>query len=147
MMRPARGFTLIEVLLAFVILAAAAGLLLGMLSGGLGQVARARSETEASLYAQSLLDGIGILEPIAPGSRDGEFDSGRYHYRLQIAQVDDPVPAPPTAQAAGPAPISGQPLATFFRVSLVVRWGDRPTQQLSLSTLRARAATQQVLLP
>ncbi len=139
MMRPARGFTLLEVLLAFVILAAAAGLLLGMLSGGLGQVARARSETEASLYAQSLLDGIGILEPLAPGSRDGEFDSGRYHYRLEIAQVVDPVPLPATPPAAVENALPGQSPPLFYRVSLLVRWGDRPTQQLALATLRARS--------
>ena len=99
-MKPARGFTLLEVLLAFVILAAASGLLLGMLSGGLGQVARARSDTEASLYAQSLLDGVGVLAPIAPGARDGEFGGGRYHYRLQIAEVPDPAPAPPDSLAS-----------------------------------------------
>ena len=143
-MKPARGFTLLEVLLAFVILAAASGLLLGMLSGGLGQVSRARADTEASLYAQSLLDGVGVLSPIAPGARDGEFGGGRYHYRLQIAEVPDPAPAPPDPLA--PA-VAADPttMPKLFRLALDVRWGDRPTQQLHIATLRARAPTQFVL--
>ncbi len=145
-MKAARGFTLLEVLLAFVILAAASGLLLGMLSGGLGQVSRSRSDTEASLYAQSLLDGVGVLEPIAPGARDGEFGGGRYRYRLEIAEAPDPAPAPPDPLAQAQANPTDPALAPkLFRVSLDVRWGDRPTQQLHLATLRARAPTQIVL--
>ena len=143
-MKPARGFTLLEVLLAFVILAAASGLLLGMLSGGLGQVARARSYTEASLYAQSLLDGVGVLEPVAPGERDGEFGGGRYHYRLQIAEAPDPAPAPPDPLAPT-VPVDPATTPKLFRLALDVRWGDRPTQQLHIATLRARAPTQLVL--
>ena len=143
-MKHARGFTLLEVLLAFVILAAASGLLLGMLSGGLGQVARSRSDTEASLYAQSLLDGVGVLEPIAAGSRDGEFGGGRYRYRLEITEVRDPAPAPPDPLA--PAAAADDAAAPkIYRVGLDVRWGDRPAQQLHIATLRARAPTQIVL--
>ena len=143
-MRAARGFTLLEVLLAFVILAAASGLLLGMLSGGLGQVARSRSDTEASLYAQSLLDGVGVLEPVAPGARDGEFGGGRYHYRLQIAEVPDPAPAPPDPLAPAVA-VDPATMPKLFRLVLDVRWGDRPAQQLHIATLRARAPTQILL--
>ena len=143
-MKAARGFTLLEVLLAFVILAAASGLLLGMLSGGLGQVSRSRSDTEASLYAQSLLDGVGVLEPIAPGVREGEFDGGRYRYRLEIAEVPDPVPAPPDAPVPADAPLP-IPIPKLFRLVLDVRWGDRPAQQLHIASLRARAPTQIVL--
>jgi general secretion pathway protein I len=143
-MKPARGFTLLEVLLAFVILAAASGLLLGMLSGGLGQVARSRSATEASLYAQSLLDGVGVLEPVAPGERSGDFDGGRYHYRLQISEVPDPAPAPPDAPAPGPQQ-AGPGAPTLYRIALDVRWGERAGQQLHFATLRARAAAQLAL--
>lgn len=141
-MKPARGFTLLEVLLAFVILAAASGLLLGMLSGGLGQVARSRSATEASLYAQSLLDSLGVLEPVAPGARAGVFDGGRYRYQLQIAETPDPVPPPPSDL---PAPPQGQVVAgapKLYRIALDVRWGERATEHLHFATLRARVPSQ-----
>ncbi len=151
-MKSNRGFTLLEVMLAFVLLATAMGLLIGMLSGGLRQVRQAQGETEASLYAQSFLDQLGVLEPLAPGAREGSFGQDRYHYRLDISEVPDPVPvaAPgdrdPGGKGAGPA--AGEPgqgavesLAgpVFYRVQLVVTWGSPlPGQEVRLVGLRAR---------
>jgi general secretion pathway protein I len=136
-MRAVRGFTLLEVLVSFVILATASGLLLGMLSGGLKQVTRARSDTEASLYAQSTLDQLGIDAPIEPGVQEGVYGDGRYRYRLEIAEMDDPAPVP------APAPVAALPMALpaarLYRVLLEVRWGDAPTQRLRIATARARA--------
>jgi general secretion pathway protein I len=138
--RTSRGFTLLEVMLAFVILASAMGLLIAMLSKGLGQVQQAQGETEATMYAQSLLDQIGMLEPIAPGRREGDFDHGRYHYQLEITETEDPAPPPPPATGNGPAPsaiVEGG--AKLYRIALAVHWGDnRPAQQLKFVTLRAR---------
>lgn len=55
MMRGAHqsGFSLIEVLVAFVLLAGGLGLLLGILSGGLSQVRWAQAHSEAMLVARS----------------------------------------------------------------------------------------------
>ena len=92
-MQRQQGFTLLEVMLAFVLLAVALGLLVGMLSNGLRQVQQAQGETEATLHAQSLLDQLGKLEPIVPGRSDGEFDHGRYRYQLDIQKTDDPAAA------------------------------------------------------
>jgi general secretion pathway protein I len=141
-MRAARGFTLLEVLVSFVILAAASALLLGMLSGGLRQVARARSDTEASLFAQSTLDQLGVTAPIEAGVAQGEYDGGRYHWRMEITPADDPAPAPPDPEAplAPPGLPGAQPL--LFRVVLDVRWGEAATQALHIATLRARMPAQ-----
>jgi general secretion pathway protein I len=137
--KASRGFTLLEVMLAFVILASAMGLLIAMLSNGLGQVQQAQGETEATLYAQSFLDQIGMLEPITPGRREGDFDHGRYHYQLEITETEDPSPAPPPT-GNGPAPsalVEGG--AKLYRVALAVRWGEnRPAHALKFVTLRAR---------
>jgi general secretion pathway protein I len=136
------GFTLLEVMVAFVILAASLGLLLGMLSRGLHQVTAARSETEATLHAHSLLDQLGTLEPLAVGARDGEFDDGRYRWRLQVAPAADPAPPPPPAEGAPPPQaMVGANAPVLYRVRLDVEWGDAgPTQQLHLETLRLRAS-------
>ena len=137
-MKRGRGFTLLEVLVAFVILAVGMGLLLAMLSRGLGQVRRAQDETEASLHAQSLLDSLGVIEPRVEGERSGEFEGGRYRYRLQVREVEDPVPAPEAPPGAPPAPeqVAGP---TLFRIALQVAWGEGgPRQQLDYVTLRAR---------
>ena len=144
-MRRSRGFTLIEVLVAFVLLAVAMGLLLSMLSRGLAQVRRAQDETEASLQAQSLLDALGVIEPIAPGERGGEFEGGRYRYRLQVEEIPDPTPEPPQAPGAPPAP-EAMAGPTLYRVALVVSWGDgSAAHQLRYATLRAR--TPPLVLP
>ncbi|HMB42640.1 MAG TPA: prepilin-type N-terminal cleavage/methylation domain-containing protein [Luteimonas sp.] len=136
MKRQARGFTLLEVMLAFALLAFAMGLLIGMLANGLHQVSRAESATEATLYAQSLLDPLGTLEPISAGERDGYFQGNRYHWRLQITPTQDPAPrvnviTAPTTEVLTPP--------VLYRVSLDVSWGDGGVgQTLHFATLRAR---------
>ena len=139
--RRQQGFSLLEVMVAFVVLAAALGLLLGMLSRGLKQVTQAKGETEASLHAQSLLDGLGTLEPLEPGARDGEFEDGRYRWRLQVSPAEDPAPPPPPADGS-PLPdapaTSGAPI--LYQVALDVEWGaGLPAQRLRFTTLRLRA--------
>ncbi|MEO8162118.1 MAG: prepilin-type N-terminal cleavage/methylation domain-containing protein, partial [Arenimonas sp.] len=114
-----RGFTLLEVMLAFVVLAVALGLLLGMLSRGLQQVTQAQGETEAALYAQSLLDTVGTLEAIEPGVRDGDFDHGRYRWRLQVTPSPDPAPAPLPADGAPlPQSATSANAPVLYRVAL-----------------------------
>ena len=130
-----RGFTLLEVMLAFVLLAVALGLLLGMLSGGLKQVSEAGHATEATLHAESMLDALGTLEPIAPGHKEGTFADERYRWTLDIETADDPAPLA-TDVAASP-PLLGGPV--LYRVALEVRWGQgRPRERLRFVTLRAR---------
>jgi len=134
----ARGFTLLEVMLAFALLAFAMGLLIGMLADGLHQVSRAEGATEATLYAQSLLDPMGTLEPIAPGDREGYFQGNRYHWRLHVAPAPDPAPrvvvlTAPTTEVLTPP--------VLYRIALDVSWGDgKPGQTLHFATLRARAS-------
>jgi len=139
-MKRSRGFTLLEVMLAFVILAVSMGMLLGMLSRGLGQVRTSQAETEAALHAQSLLDQVGVIEPVQPGEQVGEFANGRYRYRLETMEIEDPSPAPalpPTVVDAGTE--IGPP--KVYRVSLEVAWGPPESQrQLRFTTLRARSA-------
>jgi general secretion pathway protein I len=136
-----KGFTLLEVMVAFVVLAAALGLLLGMLSRGLHQITQSQSETEASLYAQSLLDAVGTLEPLQPGASEGNFARGRYRWRLQVDQAEDPAPPPLPADGAPPAqPVETDGAPLLYRVRLDVEWGAAaPAQRLHYDTLRLRA--------
>ena len=137
-MKRARGFTLLEVMLAFTILAVAMGLLLGMLSRGLGQVRQSQDETEATLYAQSLLDQVGVIDAVQAGQQVGEFDNGRYRYRLETTEIDDPSPAPvlpPTVVDAATAINAPK----VYRIALVVSWGSaNASRELKFVTLRVR---------
>lgn len=138
--RRERGYSLIEVIVAFALLALALTLLLGTLSGATRQVRWSGDAGRAALHAQSLLDQVGVGEPLRPGQRDGEFDDGRYRWTLAVTPWTDP--ALPPAIANDPAALR------LYAVTLSVQWGDgRPGEQLQLRTLRLAAAGSEALLP
>ena len=129
-MQRARGYTLIEVIVAFAVLALALTLLLGTLSGASKQVRWADDAGRASLHAQSLLDQLGVGEALAPGQRQGDFENGRYHWQLDVSRWRDPAQPPANDQ---PQDLSAPRL---MAVSLRVAWGNAANQQLQVSTLR-----------
>ena len=141
-MRRQRGFSLLEVILAFTLLSVSLGILIAILSGGLAQVRHAGDASEATLHAQSLLDELGVLAPIEPGSTRGERDAGRYRWALDIRETEDPAPVRlPDPEAAPPDTVGLQPAAPplLYRVQLDVAWGeDDYARSLRFVTLRVR---------
>ena len=125
-----RGYTLVEVLVAFAILALALTLLLGGLSGASRQVRWADDAGRAALHAQSLLDDVGVGTVLQEGHRDGVFEQGRYRWSLDVEPYVDPL-LPPDAFIDPAAP-------RLLRLSLQVRWGDaaEPGKRLQLDSLR-----------
>jgi general secretion pathway protein I len=124
-----RGYTLIEVIVAFAVLALS--ILLGILSNGTRQVRWADDAGRAALHAQSLLDQAGVGEAMTPGHREGDFEDGRYRWSLDVTPWRDP-----TLRDAVPQPIDpGAP--QLLQLVLDVRWGDGgPRNRLQLQTLR-----------
>ncbi|MGH8031612.1 MAG: type II secretion system protein XpsI [Luteimonas sp.] len=123
------GYTLIEVIVAFALLALALTLLLGTLSGSAKQVRRSADAGQAALHAQSLLDQVGVGVALQPGRRDGDFEDGKYRWSLDIAAYVDP--------ARPPSPLLNTGAARLLSLSLAVEWGDgEPGQQLRLRSLR-----------
>ncbi|MEL1266140.1 type II secretion system protein XpsI [Pseudoxanthomonas putridarboris] len=125
--RPQQGFTLIEVIVAFALLALALTLLLGSLSGASRQVRQAEDSSRATLHAQSLLAQLGVGEPLRPGPQEGRFDGGRYQWTLQVAPYADPLAARALIEPSAPQ---------LLDVQLDVRWGDTAAQSLRWRTLR-----------
>jgi general secretion pathway protein I len=124
--RAALGYTLIEIVVAFAILALGLTLLLGTLSGASRQLRQAGDAGRAELHAQSLLDELAVLPE--PGHRQGALEDGRYHWQLDVAPW-----AGPGRADAPPSP--GAP--RLLRVALRMEWGDGgPGQTLQLSSLR-----------
>ena len=122
------GYSLIEVIVAFALLALALSLLLGTLSGATRQVRWSGDAGRAALHAQSLLDTVGVGEPLPPGQRNGEFDDGRYRWSLQVAPWTDGLPV------TGPVAPGGNRL---YELVLTVQWGDAgPRERLQLRSLR-----------
>ena len=141
-MKRQRGFSLLEVIMAFALLSVGLGILIAILSGGLAQVRGAGDATEATLHAQSLLEELGVLEPIEPRRDRGDFDGGRSRWELAITEAEDP--APRLESGADVAPIESvglQPVGAprLYRIQLDVSWGeDDVPRRLSFATLRAR---------
>ena len=108
-----RGYTLIEIIVAFAILALGLTLLLGTLSGATRQVRAAGDAGRAALHAQSLLDEFATLPQ--PQHREGDLEQGRYHWQLDVTPWQDPSPQ----QAATPADPNA---ARLLHVRLRVAW-------------------------
>lgn len=126
--RAQAGFTLIEIIVAFAILALGLTLLLGTLSGATRQVRQAGDAGRAGLHAQSLLAEFGELPQ--PGTRAGELEDGRYRWRLQVDPWTDPAPR------SGPGRFDPA-AARLLRLQLQVEWGaGGPGQRVQLSSLR-----------
>lgn len=124
-----RGYTLIEVLVAFAVLALALTLLLGTLSGASRQVHWSAVAGRAALHAESLLAQTGVGETLQPGRRDGDFEDGRYRWALDVAPYDDPTRAPQTTRD----PFSPQ----LMQLRLQVAWGDGGRgEQIVVDSLR-----------
>jgi general secretion pathway protein I len=148
--RRSRGFTLIEMIAAFVIFAIAVGALMQILTMSMNNARRSADETRAALWAQSLLDNVGIGERVEAGSSSGEFDR-KFRWRLDIEQIDPELVvaevAEPSADtgiapqavppAAGLAPGFDVPQIDLFHVELTVFWGDSSRErEAHFTTLR-----------
>jgi len=132
-----RGYSLIEVIVAFALLALALTLLLGTLSGATRQVRWAGDAGVAALHAQSLIATVGVGEPLSPGQSTGEFEDGRYRWTLQVAPWRDPARVDAPLQPAGDS---------LYEVALDVTWGDGgPRERLQLRSLRLAPADMQGL--
>jgi len=120
----AAGFTLLEILVAFVVFALAFSVVLELLSASLNQTRRAREFTQAALWAKSMMDRVGVEDKLKEGRDAGEFDS-TYRYELNVSEYQLPTAAAPQAGLY-------QPLQ-MYKVHLRVIWGKR---QADFNTLK-----------
>lgn len=122
------GFTLIEVVVAFGLLALALTLLLGSLSGAARQIHQAGMSGRAALHAQTLLAQVGAGGGLAPGHEEGDLEDGRYHWRLDIAPWTDPrLPTDGLINTGA---------SRLLEVQLTVAWGERAGERLQWRSLR-----------
>ena len=115
-MRTERGFTLLEVLIAFAIAALALGLLFRAVSGGLLSVETAGKYEEAVSRARSHMAAIGGDSALAPIDSNGD-DGGGYRWHLKIVQEA-------RGQSASNGPVAGLPPAVLYAVVVSISWHD-----------------------
>ncbi|MEO1751952.1 prepilin-type N-terminal cleavage/methylation domain-containing protein [Thiofaba sp. EF100] len=81
---PVRGFSLLEVVVAFSILALAMGVLMALFSQGLSNARVARDYSRALQLAQSRLAEVGVTSPLRSGAEDGV--SGGLAWRVEAVE-------------------------------------------------------------
>jgi len=124
--RPAQqGFSLLEVLVAFAILAVSLGVLLGIFSRATGATIASAQYSQAATLAESLLNLAGQEIALEDGALSGDTESG-FSWELNMIEID----------LSTEFPMSTVSL-TAYRVNAVVLWFDagRP-RRLMLSTLK-----------
>lgn len=130
-----RGFTLLEVMLAFVIFALSFATVLEVMAGSMRSVRRASDDTEVALLAQSLMDLVGTEIPIEEGGYSGT-GMDRYDWNMDITLYDSGGETEDGGMSAQElADLSGIEL---YRVDLYVDWSTgRRQRELHFSTIRS----------
>jgi general secretion pathway protein I len=133
----AAGFTLLEVLLAFVVFALSFAVVLEILSGSLRNTVRAREYTEAALVAQSLMDQLGFGIPLEAGAQlDGEENG----YRWEI----DVYPFAGLPEDPRSLELSDLTQIELLEVECLISWGQFPRERSTrFSTVRAVLANRE----
>jgi len=82
-----RGFSLLEILVAFVLMAIAIGMLLSIFSAGLRNANVAEGYTNAVQIAESVMARVGPEIPLQPGQLSGVEDE-KYRWDLIVDTFD-----------------------------------------------------------
>jgi general secretion pathway protein I len=122
-----RGFSLLEILIAFSILAVSLSILLNIFSLGVTTAGVSEDYTAAVQIAESLMAKTGVEKPLQAGESAGIIND-KYHWQVAIQ---------PFALAS--EPIETMTLNTaLLKVRVTVSWGDDKahSREVKLVTLK-----------
>lgn len=124
-----RGFTLIEVVVAFVLLTLVLAVSFEIFTTGMARAGSLDERARALVVAQSRLAMAGADEPLKEGVTTGESEDRRFQWAVNVTRAEGP-------DASGKAPASAYAL---YRVEVRVTWhgGDSRDHALDLTTLCA----------
>lgn len=119
------GFTLVEVLVAFVILSIFLGVLYQTFSAGLSGSGNAQRYATASLHAESLLAEIGTEQSLEVGDTEGDFSDG-FRWKTSIRDLE-----------TNNKPSVGSKKVAAFDIAVSVFWkSGREVKSVTLKTVR-----------
>lgn len=119
-----RGFSLIEILVAFVILSVTLAVIMQIFSGGLRNIQRSDDYGRALYLAESRLAALGVEQPLREGVMSGELDR-RFHWQVQVQPYRET------------ATDESQLKFVLYRATVAVGWDDGGrAHRLELSSLR-----------
>ncbi len=120
-----RGMTLLEILVAFVILSLTMAVILQIFSGGMRNSRVAERYSKAVFLAQSRMATVGLEQPLVPGEDTGQVGADM-QWHISVAPLDD----------GGEADKLLLPVRQF-QVRVTVTWNeDGHDKQVELSTVR-----------
>jgi len=112
----AGGFSLIEVLAAFVILALVGTALFRIFAGALGNASLSAEYSRATLFAESRLASPGVETPLREGKQQGTSEDGKYAWTSSIQPYRPPGSTPDLDAAADLMPLR------LWRIAVSVSW-------------------------
>jgi general secretion pathway protein I len=122
-----QGFSLLEILIAFSILALSLGILLKIFAAGVNTAVVAEDYTAAVQIAESLMAKTGVEIPLKPNQSSG-LENGKYHWLVEVS------PFAFNPENVDPSAIP----AEMFKVKVIVSWGDDSANDrlVELTTLK-----------
>lgn len=130
--RDIRGFSVLEVLVAFIIVALVVTALFQLFGGALRNAAGAGDWTRAMLVAQSRLELAAATQPLRAATDAGTETDGRVSWRTEVSPYVPPDPDPDLERASESMP------TRLYRISVDVSFPgeDGKPRTLSLSTVK-----------
>jgi general secretion pathway protein I len=122
-----KGFSLLEILIAFSILAISLGILLKIFSSGVNTAVVAEDYTAAVQIAEGLMAKTGVETLLQPGEDSG-LENNKYHWLVEVSPfVFNPENVDVTTMKA-----------ELFKIKVIVSWGDDGDndRQVKLTTLK-----------
>ena len=122
-----QGFSLLEILIAFSILALSLGILLKIFSAGVNTAVVAEDYTAAVQIAESLMAKAGVETPLQEG-QDSGVENEKYNWQVDVSPyVFNPDNVDATTATA-----------VLYKVKVIVSWGDGNAndRQVELTTLK-----------
>lgn len=121
------GFSLLEILVAFSIMAIAMGMLLSIFSSGLRNASVSEDYTAAVQIAEALMAGVGVEKPLQQGQASG-VENEKYRWELTVAPFNLATETFDTKTIP----------AQLFMVTVIVSWGggNGNERQFELTTLK-----------
>ncbi|MDD5265660.1 MAG: type II secretion system protein [Methylococcales bacterium] len=122
-----KGFSLLEILIAFSILAISLGILLKIFSAGVNTAIVAEDYTAAVQIAEGLLAKTSVETTLQPG-QDSGLENEKYHWLVEVSPF-----------MFNPENVDTTTIKTaLFKIRVIVNWGDDNdnNREVKLTTLK-----------